>query len=143
VRIAIIQPTAVRATELRPYPKNSDTHDKVSRTPYPNSTHPAEVSRNGIASTYKRLSGSKMPRFLFVRHAHQISTKLPVLCQLNPARAERQICYSPPAHAPNRFPSIPGMLIRPLICGLQLYGGACSTNGLRMLTATTMTREME
>jgi hypothetical protein len=67
---AIIQLTAVRATELRPYPKNSDTHDKVSWTPYPNSTHPAEVSKNGMASMYKQLSGSKTPWFFFVRHAH-------------------------------------------------------------------------
>jgi hypothetical protein len=73
--------TAVRATEIMPYPKNNDTQDKVCSTPYPNTRHPAEVTRKGTIIMYNRLSGSKTPWFFFVRHAHQLSTRLPTADQ--------------------------------------------------------------
>jgi hypothetical protein len=63
-----------------------------------------------------------MPLFFLVRQSQNLSTN------------------HPPAYAPNILPIKPGMLMRPLIWGCQLYGGACSTKELRMLTATTHAR---
>jgi hypothetical protein len=128
--------TAANATETIPYPKNSATQDIVLCTPYPNSRHPAPVNKNGMICSQRRDSGSYIPLFFLVRHLQNMSTKSPVA--IRPAfQSERH--RLPPAHAPNTLPRSPGIFIRPLICGFQLYGGACSTNGFKMLTATTIT----
>ena len=115
--------TAVRATEIMPYPMKRLGQCSILSTPYPKRMHPAPVTNTGGVHRYSRLSGSNTPLLRLVFQSQNTSTN------------------KPPAQLPTTFPMKPGMLIRPLIIGDQLYGGAWRTKGLRMLTDTVKTSD--
>jgi hypothetical protein len=78
---------------------------------------PAGVIIKGTIKAIRRASGSKMPLFLRACHSAILSVK------------------APPEIDPAKWPISEGMLIRPLIAGLMLYGGAWKTDGLTLRAA--------
>src|SRR5437762_14370470 len=66
---------------------------------------PAGVMMRGIINATSRASGSNIPLFLRACHSAILS--------VNP----------PPQYAPRKVPRREGMLMRPLIAGVILYGG--------------------
>ena len=79
---------------------------------------PAGVIITGIINATSRASGSNIPLFLRACHSAILS--------VNP----------PPQYAPRKVPIREGMLMRPLIAGLILYGGDWKTDALVERTAT-------
>ena len=70
---------------------------------------PAGTRIKGITSATSRASGSKIPLFLRACHSAILSVK------------------PPPQYEPRRLPMKEGILMRPLIAGVMLYGGPWKT----------------
>ena len=73
---------------------------------------PAGTMKNGMTKAVRRASGSKIPLLRRADHSANLSVR------------------APPQYEPRRLPMRPGMLMRPFIAGLMLYGGAWKTDAL-------------